>query len=108
MPSGAIAIAECLSDSLLLLSTRRDDYGAVYHWDYYWKYPWCQPFFAPRVEAAERKFSDLAIIRADRRHARRREVADVPNYATLVRLADDFQGWLSTCRSNVPAVGALG
>ncbi|HEY8376281.1 MAG TPA: hypothetical protein VIK91_07320 [Nannocystis sp.] len=46
------------------------------------------------MQAAERRFPDLAVIRADPRHSRRQEAQDVLNYATLVRLADDFHDWL--------------
>lgn len=98
LPLGVIAIAECLGSSLLCLSTRPEDHGAIYYWDYYWKYPWCWPFFAPRIEAAERAFPDLEVIRADPQHPRRRAAMDALNYATLVRLADDLAGWLACCR----------
>lgn len=98
LPLGVIAIGECLGGSLLCLSTRPEDHGAIYYWDYYWKYPWCRPFFAPRIEAAERAFPDLAAIRADPLHPRRRAAIDALNYATLVRLADDLAGWLASCR----------
>lgn len=108
LPSGVLAVAECVGDSLVCVSTRREDFGAVYYWDYYWKYPWCRPFFDPRVEAAAREFPDIDTIRTDPRHPRRQEAADALNYATLVRLADGFDRWLSTCRSNVPAMEGVG
>ncbi len=98
LPSGILAIAECLGSSLLCLSTRREDYGVIYYWDYYWRYPWCRPFFDPRIAAAEHAFPDIAAIRADPLHSRRRAAIDALNYATLVRLADDLPGWLATCR----------
>lgn len=98
LPSGVIAIAECLGSSLLCLSTRDQDHGAIYYWDYYWRYPWCRPFFDPRIEAVEQAFPEIAAIRADPLHPRRREAIDALNYATLVRLADDLADWLATCR----------
>ena len=98
LPSGIIAIAECLGSSLLCLSTRSQDHGVIYYWDYYWRYPWCRPFFDPRIEAAARAFPDIAAIRADPMHPRRREAIDALNYATLVRLADHLPDWLARCR----------
>lgn len=98
LPLGVIAIAECLGNSLLCLSTRSEDYGIVYYWDYYWKYPWSRPFFEPRIQAAKREFPDLDAIRADPLHPRRREAVDTLNYASLVRLAEDLESWLSMCR----------
>lgn len=103
LPLGVIAVAECLGSSLLCLSTRPEDHGAIYYWDYYWKYPWCWPFFAPRIEAAEREFPDIAAIRADPLHPRRREALDALNFATLVRLADDLVDWLAMCRCSEAA-----
>lgn len=103
LPSGVIAIAECLGSSLLCLSTRPQDHGAIYYWDYYWKYPWCRPFFDPRIDAAERAFPDIAAIRADPLHPRRREALDALNFATLVRLADDLADWLAMCRCSKAA-----
>ncbi len=105
LPSGIIAIAECLGSSLLCLSTRSQDHGAIYYWDYYWRYPWCRPFFDPRIEAAERAFPDIAEIRADPRHPRQREAIDVLNYATLVRLADQLPDWLARCRRGATTEG---
>ena len=98
LPSGVIAIAECLGSSLLCLSTRTEDHGAIYYWDYYWRYPWCRPFFDPRIAAAEQPFPDIAEIRANALHPRRRAAIDALNYATLVRLPDDLAAWLLQCR----------
>ena len=97
LPRGVLAIGICPSSSLLCLSTRQEDHGAVYFWDYYWRYPWSKPFFEPRIQAAERRFTDLAAIRADRAHPQRRAAQDALNYATLVKLGGDFRDWLRTC-----------
>jgi hypothetical protein len=97
LPHGVIAVGSCPESSLICLSIRQDDFGAIYFWDYYWRYPWSKPFFEPRLQTAERLFPDLASIRSDPRHPRRQEAQDALNYATLVRLADDFQDWLQAC-----------
>lgn len=97
LPRGIIAIATCPESSLICLSTRKDDFGAVYFWDYYWRYPWSKPFFEPRLQAAEHRFPDLSAIRADPDHPQRQQAEDALNYASLVRLGGDLQEWLETC-----------
>lgn len=97
LPAGIISIARGLEGSLLCLSTRSEDYGAVYYWDWHWRYPWSKPFFEARIKAAEAQFADLEAIRADLAHPRRQQAEDAINYATLVPLAEDLEVWLSKC-----------
>lgn len=99
LPARIIAIARCIDNSLVCMSTGNEDQGAIYYWNYYWRYPWCLPFFAPRVRAAEQAFPDIVQIRSDPQHPLRQQAADALNLATLVRLADDLSGWLAACRT---------
>lgn len=98
LPSDVLAIARCVSSSLVCLSLREGDFGAVYYWDWYWRYPWKEAFFTQRIAVVRGRYSGPDAILADPAHPKFREVADALNFATLVRVADSFGHWLHRCR----------
>jgi hypothetical protein len=97
LPRDVIAIARCVQSSLVCLSLRADDRGAIYYWDWYWRYPWCKDFFDARIARALAAFDDPDAIRRDLRHPRRAELHDALNFATLVKLAPSFSEWGRSC-----------
>lgn len=97
LPQDVIAIARCVQSSLVCISVRRDDPGAIYYWDWYWRYPWSKAFFDDRIVAARERFDDPDGIIADRNNPRYPELFDALNFATLVKLAPSFSEWYSAC-----------
>lgn len=97
LPRDVIVIARCVENSLVCLSLRDDDRGAIYYWERHWRYPWCREFFEARIEAAESKFADADTIAHDRVHPQFAELTDARNFATLLKLADSFTAWPSSC-----------
>ena len=39
LPRDVIAIARCVQNSLVCISGRSEDWGAIYYWDWYWPPP---------------------------------------------------------------------
>lgn len=97
LPHDVIAIARCSQNSLVCISLRTEDRGAIYYWDWYWRYPWCKAFFAARIDAVAQQYPQHAEILADEEHALHHEVQDAFNFATLVRLAPDFETFARAC-----------
>ncbi len=65
LPRGLVAVGLGIQNSLVLVSVRPEDRGAVYYWDWYWQYPWHIEFFTERIDRALEKFR-----RRDRRGRR--------------------------------------
>lgn len=98
LPCNVIAIAYCVSASLVCLSTDGPDKGAVYYWDVNWNTPACKDFFDPRVKAASAPFGNVKAILHNLEDPRYQEAFDALNYATLVKLADSIPQWLKMCK----------
>lgn len=90
LPGAVIVIARAAQNSLVALSTRPEDRGAVYYWEWYWNYPWYKDFFEARVRDAIVDFDDAREALGDPEHHRHEEVIDAANYATLLKIADSF------------------
>lgn len=97
LPTDVIAIARCGQSSLVCISLRPREYGAIYYWDWYWQYPWCRPFFEERIERARAQFENPQTILDDPQHAEHAALADTLNFATLVKLSDNFSSWYRAC-----------
>lgn len=97
LPGGIIAIAVCIQSSLVCVSLRPMDHGAIYYWDYYWRYPWCKSFFEERIERARARFEGQEVIMGDPHHPDRPALVDALNLASLVKLSDSFSGWCHSC-----------
>lgn len=97
LPRGVFAIARCVQNSLVCLSRREEDHGAVYYWDWYWQYPWCEGFFLSRIDAVRAEFDNPDAILADETHPRHAQLRDALNFATLLRVAPNFSTWISQC-----------
>jgi hypothetical protein len=95
LPSGVLAIGRCIQNSLVCISTNRQDLGTVYYWEWYWQYPWFEEFFEDRIAAAREQFPDAETIADEESSARFRELADALNYATLVAVAPTFEDFLA-------------
>lgn len=98
LPRGLVAIGLGIQDSLVLVSVRPGDRGAVYYWDWYWRYPWHIEFFKERIDRALERFVDAAAAIDDARHPDHDAVVEAANGATVVRLHDDFGAWVLTMR----------
>ena len=96
LPTSIIAVASCVQSSLVCMSLRQCDHGAIYYWEYYWRYPWCKEFFDERIEDARARMKDD---RGDIKGAADVELAsfDALNFATLVRIAPSFSEWSQSC-----------
>lgn len=97
LPNNIIAIARCIEDSLICISLRESDYGQVYYWDYSWQYPWCKYFFEQRINEVRRLYPNAQEIANTPDHPDMQRMMDDFNYATIVRLADDFDEWIESC-----------
>lgn len=97
LPENVIAVARCIQSSLVCISVRSEDYGAIYYWDWYWRYPWCVHFFDARIEKVQRNYRDAAAILNDREHPHFTTLRDELNYATLTRIAPSFSDWFAMC-----------
>jgi hypothetical protein len=95
IPPDAIAIADC-DASLVCLSIRPREFGAVYYWEYYADYPWHEDYFRQRRREVMKGFKNAKSILNDPYDlefaALRREL----QWARLVRLADSFDEWAAT------------
>lgn len=98
LPQDVIAIGRCVQSSLVCMSLRADTFGAIYYWDYYWRYPWCEPFFRARIDAAAKEYPGASAILKDTSHAQHQALKDALNFATLMRLAADFEAFGAMCR----------
>lgn len=94
LPRGLVAIGYGLQHSLVLVSVRPEDRGAVYYWDWYWQYPWKIEFFMERIKRATAAFTDPAGATDDPNHPDHDAVVEAANGATVVRLHDDFGAWV--------------
>jgi hypothetical protein len=94
LPRGLVAIGYGMQHSLVLVSVRPEDRGAVYYWDWYWQYPWKIKFFMERITRATAAFADLAGATDDPNHPDHDAVIEAANGATVVRLHDDFGAWV--------------
>lgn len=97
LPDGIIAIAICIQSSLVCVSLRPADRGAIYYWDYYWRYPWCKSFFEERIEGSRARVKDSEVIMENPHHPDFPALVDALNFATLVKLSDSFSGWCHSC-----------
>ena len=102
LPRGLVAIGVGLQNSLVLVSVRPEDRGAVYYWEWYWRYPWNVGFFQERIDRAMSAFADPAAAAEDPGHPEHDAVIEAANEATVVRLHDDFGNWVL---SMVPSSG---
>jgi hypothetical protein len=91
LPAGLVPIGHGLQHSIVLISTRDRDEGAVFYWEWYWQYPWYLPFFERRVAAALARFPEEA---HDPQHPDHAALVDAANEATVVKLADALFPWL--------------
>jgi len=98
LPRGLVAIGLGIQNSLVLVSVRPADRGAVYYWDWYWQYPWRIEFFKERIDRALGRFADAAIAVNDPDHPDHDAAVEAANGATVVRLHDDFGGWVLAMR----------
>jgi hypothetical protein len=101
IPPDAIVIADC-DASLVCLSLRPREFGAVYYWEYYADYPWHQDFFRERRREVFKQFKDGEAILDDPSHFEYMTVLRELQWAMLVRIADSFGDWAGqlTNRSN--------
>lgn len=97
LPRDIVAIARCVTSSLVCVSLRDEDRGAIYYWNWYWRYPWNKEFFEARIEQAQARFADAKAILSDSNHPNYGECYDAFNFATLVKLADSFTAWAARC-----------
>lgn len=98
LPGEVLVIGRTIQNSLLCLSLNESDPGGIYYWEWYWRYPWFQGFFDRRIAAAKAPFKDLPDYQAicdDPDHPRYAELADALNFATLVKVADSFGGFVA-------------
>lgn len=108
LPRGLVAIGLGIQNSLVLVSVRSGDRGAVYYWDWYWRYPWHIEFFKERIDRAIEQFVDAAAAIDDSDHPDHDAAVEAANGATVVRLHDDFGGWVLAMRPGKdPSVGAM-
>lgn len=98
LPRGLVAIGLGIQNSLVLVSARPTDRGAVYYWDWYWQYPWNIEFFTERIDRALRRFDDAAAAVNDPGHPDHDAAVEAANEATVVRLHDEFGGWVLAMR----------
>lgn len=98
LPRDIVVIARCVSSSLVCVSLRDEDRGAIYYWDWYWRYPWNKEFFEARIEQAKARFADVKAILSDPNHPEFGACYDALNFATLMKLADSFTAWAARCR----------
>ncbi|MDQ3642543.1 MAG: hypothetical protein M3450_14020 [Actinomycetota bacterium] len=98
LPRGLVAIGLGIHNSLVLVSVRPADRGAVYYWDWYWQYPWHIEFFQERIQRALERFADAPGAVDDPDHPDHDAAVDAANGATVVRLHDDFGGWVLAMR----------
>lgn len=97
LPSGVIAIARCVQNSLVCISLRDEDRGSIYYWDWYWRYPWCSEFFEKRIDEARARIEEPEKILENRADPRYQDVVDALNFATLVKLAASLSEWFRSC-----------
>jgi SMI1-KNR4 cell-wall len=95
LPSGIIPIACCIQSSLVCISLRKDDFGQIYYWDRYWKYPWCSDFFYAKIDAVSAIYNNADEILGNPENEQYQAVSDAFNYATVVKIADSFEDFLS-------------
>ena len=98
LPRGLVAIGLGIQNSLVLVSVRPADRGAVYYWDWYWQYPWHIGFFKERIDRALEDFVDAAAAVDDPDHPDHDAAVEAANGATVVRLHDEFGGWVLAMR----------
>ena len=98
LPTGVIAIARCVANSLVCLSLRHEDHGSIYYWDWYWYFPGSKPFFEARMVDALAGFERSDVISEDPSHPRYVELYDALNFATLVKIAASFSDWFRECQ----------
>lgn len=100
LPRGLVAIGLGMENSLVLVSVRPQDLGAVFYWDWYWQYPWRVDFFQERIDRAMSAFADPAAAIDDLRH---------PDHDAVVEAAERGDGGAPARRFRrlgaVPAAG---
>ncbi|MEN6370397.1 MAG: SMI1/KNR4 family protein [Armatimonadota bacterium] len=97
LPRNIIAITRCVQGSLVCISLSENDFGQIYYWDWYWQYPWCKPFFEQRLDEVRRRYPNAEEIVNTPNHPDLQHMMDDFNYATIVKLADSFDRWISSC-----------
>jgi hypothetical protein len=90
LPAGIFVIGRATQNSLVAISTRPEDHGAVFYWEWYWSYPWYKPFFESRIRTALAVYDDAHQALNDPNHAAHDEVVDAANYATLLKVASSW------------------
>jgi hypothetical protein len=99
LPTDVVVFASCLQNCLLAISLNSDDFGAVYYWEWYWRYPWFSQFFDERIDKARSRFDNVEQILDDPSNPLYQEAFNALNYATLVKVADSFSGFVASLRS---------
>ena len=99
LPSDVLVIASCMQSCLLAISLNSDDFGAIYYWEWYWRYPWFSQFFDERIDKARSRFDNVEQILDDASHPQYQEAFNALNYATLIKLADSFSGFVASLHS---------
>ena len=74
---------------------RTEDFGQIYYWDWYWKYPWCRDFFQARIDEVSAIYPNAQEILDNPQNELYQKVSDAFNYATIVKIADSFDDFLS-------------
>ncbi len=108
LPKGVYAIAHCTQNSLLCLSTNKNDFGAIYYWEWYWQYPWYKPFFDHRIAQVFEQIANTQAIIDDPNHPEYETVYNALNYATIVKVNDSFTDFINNLRSESDAEGEDG
>jgi len=98
LPRGLVAIGLGIQNSLVLVSVRPTDCGAVYYWDWYWQYPWRIGFFRDRIDRALGGFADAPAAVDDADHPDHDAAIEAANEATVMRLHDEFGSWVLSMR----------
>jgi SMI1-KNR4 cell-wall len=97
LPADVVPIGRCVQSSLICISLRAADRGAIYYWDYYWRYPWCKSFFDERIRQAQEKLNTAPAHAENSDRLASSSVRDELRWALLVRLADDISSWHLSC-----------
>lgn len=90
LPDGIFAIGRASQKSLIAISTRSDDSGAVFYREWYWNSPWYKSFFQARIRTALSVYEDAWAALEDPDHPNHELVVDAANYATLIKVADSW------------------
>ncbi len=96
LPSSVLVIGRTAKYGLLVIGNEADldDYGHVYFYDVHWSHPCSKVFFEERQNTVINKYDDISTILEDIDHPKHTAVQDEYNYATLVKLADNFNDFM--------------